>query len=78
MSFTTLTTEEAVLLGSLVAHIREYRSTEGHPFDLHAIDDLLRNAAIVGWLEKFPPGLLPEPRQGPPTHGNWGEPTVNP
>ena len=63
MSFTKLTAEEAVVLGSLVAHMREFRSAEGHPFDLHAIDDLLQNQAIIGWLERFPPGLLPEPRK---------------
>lgn len=50
-------------LGSIVVHIEEYLSPEGHHFDRGAIESLLRDPEVVQWLAGMRLlALLPEKR----------------
>ena len=60
-------------LGSIVVHVKEMLSPDGHAFDKTAIEGLLADPAVVEWLEQMDqmvllPKLrsrdeLPEPRK---------------
>ena len=40
-------------LGSIVVHVDEMLSPEGHVFDRAALDLLLRDPEVVAWLEQM-------------------------
>ena len=37
-------------LGSIAVHVEEMLSTTGHAFDRLALEDLLQDKEIIGWL----------------------------
>lgn len=53
-----------VKLASIVVHIEEYFSPNGHPFDKVAIESLLNDAEIKQFIGQMQmKGLLPEKRK---------------
>lgn len=42
-----------VKLGSIVVHTEEMLSPTGHPFDKNAVDLLLRDSEVKGWLRRM-------------------------
>lgn len=52
-------------LGSIIGHVEELRSPDGHEFDGQAIDALLADPEVRGWLTAMRKmALVPQPRSG--------------
>lgn len=52
-----------ITLGSLVVHIDEMISPNGHPFDVEAVKSLLTNQELKDWLKQMDRlALLPKKR----------------
>lgn len=52
-------------LGSIVVHVQEMQSPDGHPFDQIALAALLDDAQVVAWIEAMASrALLPVKRVG--------------
>lgn len=50
-------------IGSIAVHVDEFLSPRGHTADKHAIEDLLRDPEVIGWLEAMRHcALVPEKR----------------
>lgn len=53
----------AAKLGSVLVHVEEGLSAKGHVFDWHAIDGLMSDPEVTGWLEHLRGmALVPEKR----------------
>lgn len=51
-------------LGSIVGHVEEMRSPDGHHFDAAAIDGLLADPEVQAWLVAMRKmALIPQPRR---------------
>jgi len=54
-------------LGSVVVHVEEMRSPDGHAFDTIALDGLLKDPEVVQWLARMNAmAMLPRKRSVPP------------
>lgn len=52
-------------LGSIVVHIEEAYSTEGHAFDMSAVSALLHDPEVTEWLDAMDKmAMLPKKRNG--------------
>lgn len=49
-------------LGSIAVHAEEYFSTDGHPFDKTAIEQLLKDPDVQAWIKGIG-ALLPAKRK---------------
>jgi hypothetical protein len=53
-------------IGSILVHIDEGLSNEGHEFDIIAIRQLLRDDAVFGWLYEMDKlAMVPKKRNNP-------------
>lgn len=58
----TLTLGAAVKVGSILVHIEEAMSADGHDLDVYALKGLLYDADVQEWLGRFDEVLLPRKR----------------